>query len=133
MKKIILLLSIISFALVANAQYDTKEQRSALRTVLDIEAKLLAGNTDEEATRVITEYKTAKKAVTSRLMKADGYSKIKKDKPSIEKFKMKTIKKDSRLAGLNTSEKTALKAKQDYISSIDETYKKNLSIAYPKR
>lgn len=131
MKKIILLLSVISFALVANAQYDTPEQRSALRTVLDIENKLLSENNDTTATRLINEHKEAKKAVTARLMKADGYSKIKKDKPSIEKFKAKTVKSDSRLAALDNKEKEALKVKQDYISSVDEVYKKNLLVAYP--
>lgn len=131
MKKIILLLSIISFALVANAQYDTPEQRSALRTVLDIEKKILSENTDEEATKLINEHKAAKKALTSRLMKADGYNKIKKDKPSIAKFKAKSIKKDTRLAALDQSEIKALEAKQNYISSIDEVYKKNLPVAYP--
>ena len=118
-------------ALAANAQYDTPQQRSALRTVLDIEKKLLSENTDTTAVKLINEHKTAKKAVTSRLMKADGYSKIKKDKPSIDKFKAKTVKKDSRLAALDKKEKSALKAKQDYISSVDENYKKNLPIAYP--
>ena len=118
--------------MVANAQYDTPAQRSALRTVLDIEKKLLSGNTDTTAVSLIKEHKTAKKAVTGRLMKADGYSKIKKEKPSIEKFKAKTVKKDSRLAALDNKEKAALKAKQDYIGSVDAIYKKNLSVAYPK-
>lgn len=118
-------------ALAANAQYGTKEQKSALRTVLDIEDKLLADKSDTTAVRLIQEHKQAKKEMTGRLMKADGYSKINKDKPSIDKFKEKTVKKDSRLAALDNKERAALKAKQDYIGSINPAYKTALPTAYP--
>lgn len=131
MKKITFILLFSLVALVANAQYNSLEQKSALRTVLDIEDKLLADNSDTTAARLINEHKQAKKAMMSRLMKADGYSKIKKDKPSIDKFRAKTTKNDKRFAVLDTKEKEAEKAKQDYISSINQAYKEALPVAYP--
>lgn len=126
---IILILSICSLSF---AQHGTAAQKSAYRTVSDIEKKMVAENSDTTAVRLIKEHKKAKMTMQSRLSKVEGYGKIKKDKPSIDKFKLKALKKDSRFAAMNEKEKAANKAKKDYISSIDPNYKAALPIAFPK-
>lgn len=129
-KRLLSLFTILSICTISFAQHGSPEQKSAFRTVSDIENKLLADKSDTTAVRLIMEHKTAKRAMQSRLSKAEGYGKIKKDKPSINKFKLKTIKKDSRFAAMNAKEKAAEKAKKDYISSINPRYKAALPKAF---
>lgn len=131
MKKIALLTLLVAFAWGANAQYGSKEQKSALRTVLDTEQRILTENTDTTAVRLINEHKAAKKAMTSRLMKADGYGKIDKDKPSMDKFRVKLEKKDPRFAALAKKESETEKAKSDYLKANDERYNAAYPVAYP--
>jgi len=134
MKKVTTTLFLI-FAIfsMAYAQHGSADQKSAYRTVSDIEKKIIAENTDTTAVRLIKEHKKTKITMQSRLSKVDGYGKIKKDKPSIEKFKLKAIKKDSRFAAMNEKEKAANKAKKDYIGSINPKYKAALPKAFPKK
>ena len=134
MKKITtLLIVLVSFYSVTIAQHGTLKQKSAYRTVADIEKKILSENSDTTAVRLIKVHKKAKIAMQSRLSKVSGYGKIKKTKPSIDKFKVKAAKKDSRFSAMNDKEKAADKAKKEYISSINPNYKKALPDAFPKK
>ena len=107
MKKITLISLFLALAIGASAQYGSKEQKSGLRTVLDIEKQMLTDNSDSTATTLIQDHKKAKKAMTARLMKADGYGKIKKDKPSMDKFRGKLVKKDPRFAAVESGASAA--------------------------
>ena len=133
MKKITTtLLLILAVCSISFAQHGSADQKSAFRTVSNIEKQIIADNSDSTAVRLIKEHKQTKMTMQSRLSKVEGYGKIKKDKPSIDKFKIKAIKKDSRFAAMNEKEKVANKAKKDYIASIDPKYKAALPKAFPK-
>ena len=71
------------------AQQGSAEQKSALRTVLDIEKKMLVEKSDTTAVNLISAHKKTKTDVRGRLSRSDGYGKIKKDKISIQKFQEK--------------------------------------------
>ena len=134
MKKII----ILSFVLVGLVftgfaqKHGSKEQISAYRKVQSIESKIVHENTDAEAVELIKAHRTAKKQMEKKMQVMNGYGKAAKDKIALNKFRVK-CEKDPKFSVLSSAENETRKAKETYLNSIDEDYKRLLPTAYPSK
>ena len=97
--------------------------------MMAVERKISKENTDEESVKFIKAHSLAKNKMEGVMKKKPGYGKASTSKESIQKFRAKEAKKDAEFEKLSNNEKTARKAKQDYIAGIDEKYSSLRKIA----
>lgn len=126
MKRIALAVSVIMMGIVSSfAQRENiAPEIQAGRDMMAIERKMERENTDPEATKLIKEHTKAKARMDGTMKKLPGYGKAATSKEDLEKFREKSAKKDPEFQKLSDDETAARKAKEDYISGVDDNYKK---------
>lgn len=101
----------------------------AERDMAGIERKMLKENTDAEGVKFIKEHDAAKRKMDAQMRQLPGYGNAATDKASLEKFREKNAKKDSSFKALSDKENETRIAKENYISSVNEEYKKHKSVS----
>ena len=131
MKKLgLILISLVIFAAPSMAQRNNISPAiQAGRDMMAIERSIARENTDAEGAKLIKAHTLAKNKMEGVMKKKPGYGKAATSKESIQKFRAKEAKKDDAFAELSNTEKTARKAKQDYIAGVDEKYSSLRKIA----
>ena len=133
MKNIFMVAILAVLSITATAQRNNiAPEIQAARDMVAVERIMLNENTDLEAVKLIKQHQVAKRRMDASIKKMPGYGKAATSKASLNKFREKNAKKDAAFKTLSDKEQETAKAKENYISSVNDTYKKNISISKTK-